>query len=301
MPGMVGRREGASGLGAGDYDPTAAERDCLLEFQQRAIRYFVENQASCGLILDRQRNRGRPRARGLCSTAATGMGLIALALASAPPHRLLSRGEAIRRIEAALEAAGRLPHDRGIMPHFVDSASGHPRGIDVLSTIDTAWLLAGALWSAAFLGDGRLQDMAEHLSERVDWRYWTAPDQPDSRGLLRHGRGRDGRLLRGCWDRLNGETLFLYIMAAGADEPRAVPASCWAALQPCYGEVAGYRFNNADLGLFVFQYSLDLLDLRRWHAPGTFDLWSEAAVAAAANRDACRAVASRFCTYRRYW
>jgi hypothetical protein len=61
------------------------------------------------------------------------------------------------------------------------------------------------------------------------------------------------------------------------------------------------RFASADLGLFVFQYGLDLLDFRAWQAPGTLDLWAEAAVATKANRLACRAAASRFSTYRRFW
>jgi hypothetical protein len=65
--------------------------------------------------------------------------------------------------------------------------------------------------------------------------------------------------------------------------------------------VAGLRFNNADLGLFVFQYGLDLLDLRRWRPPGAVDLWAEAGVAARANQRACHAAAAQFTTYRRFW
>jgi hypothetical protein len=51
----------------------------------------------------------------------------------------------------------------------------------------------------------------------------------------------------------------------------------------------------------VFQYGLDLLDLRRWRAPGTVDLLAEAQIATAANRGACRELANTFATYRRYW
>ena len=62
------------------------------------------------------------------------------------------------------------------------------------------------------------------------------------------------------------------MLAAGAAAGRAVAPAAWEALRPCYGTVAGLRFNNADLGLFVFQYGLDLLDLRAWRAPGAVDL-----------------------------
>src|SRR5262249_8843368 len=79
--------------------------------------------------LDRQANHGQPRTEGLCSTAATGMGFIALALASAPPYLLLSPRHATGRIRAGIEAAlERLPHDRGILPHFVESPTGRVIG-----------------------------------------------------------------------------------------------------------------------------------------------------------------------------
>ena len=279
---------------------TTRERDLLLRLQRQALQYFLDNQAADGLMLDRQRNRGRRRTTGLCSTAATGMGLIALALASASPHRLIDRNEAIARVRAALEGALRRPDgDRGILPHFVDARSGLAIGIDALSTVDSAWLLAGALWAAAFLRDTELETLAGRLYARVDWAYWSV--ESEAGPLLRHGKGHDGQFLTGTWDRLNGETIFMYVLAAGAEAGRALPASAWEALGLCYGTVAGHRFNNADLGLFVFQYGLDLLDLRAWQAPGGVDLPSEAAEATAANVDACREAADDFATYQRYW
>jgi hypothetical protein len=72
-------------------------------------------------------------------------------------------------------------------------------------------------------------------------------------------------------------------------------------LKPFYGTVAGLCFNNADLGLFVFQYGLDLIDFQRWRAPGPVDLLTEARLATVANRLACRQLATEFSTYRRYW
>jgi hypothetical protein len=282
--------------------PDPGERGLLLPLQRQALRYFLDNQAPGGLFLDRQRNHGPRRAHGLCSTAATGMGLIALGLAAAPPYRLLPRGDAVRRARVTIEAAlERLPDDRGVMPHFVHSATGAVHGADPFSTIDSAWLVAGALWAAAFLEDAGLESLADRLYRRVDWHYWTAPAEPGACGLLRHGKGRGRHFLPCCWDRVNGETAFLYVLAAGAAEGRAVPGSCWGALRPFYGTVAGLHFNNADLGLFVFQYSLDLLDLRRWRAPGGPDLAAEAQTATRANRAACREAADRFATYRRFW
>jgi hypothetical protein len=193
-----------------------------LHLQQQALRYFLENQVPSGLVLDRQANHGPRRAHGLCSLAATGMGFIALALAAAPPYRLLTRREAVLRLTAGLRTALEgLPHDHGILPHFVDSRTGAAYGVDFLSTVDSSWLLAGALWAAAFLRDPVLGPLAARLYDRVDWGYWAVPEGP---GLLRHGRGPDGRFLDCCWDRLNGETVGMYVLAGGAAEGRALPA-----------------------------------------------------------------------------
>ena len=225
------------------------------------------------------------------------MGFIALALASAPPHRLLTASFAARRIAAGLRTAlDGLPHAHGIVPHFVHSATGCVHGADFFSTVETAWLLAGGLWAAAFLRNAELAFLATRLYDRVDWRHWSAPS-----GLLRHGQGRDQRFLACCWDRLNGETAFMYVLACGAEKGRALGADSWRALRPFYGTVAGHCFNNADLGLFVFQYGLDLLDLRTWRRPGDPDLWAEARTATLANEGACRAAAAQYATYRRFW
>jgi hypothetical protein len=281
--------------------PGPAEQALLLHLQRQALDYFLENQMPNGLVLDRQGNHGPRRSHGWCSTAASGMGFIALGLAAAPPFHLLTPAAAAARICVGLETAlDRLPHDHGMMPHFVHSATGAIQGADAFSTIDSSWLVAGALWAAAFLGDAELEALAARLYERVDWQYWTAP-QEDGRGLLRHGKCPDGRFLACAWDRLNGETAFMYILAAGAPDGRALVGDSWTALAPFYGNVAGFRFNNADLGLFVFQYSLDLLDLGRWRGPGDVDLWAEARLATAANRKACQLAADRFTTYRRFW
>lgn len=273
----------------------------LQHLQVLALRYFIDNQMADGLILDRQCNFGPLRIDGWRSTAATGMGFIAIALASAEPFHLLPRTQAIARVRRGLKAAlERIPHTQGILPHFLDS-TGAPAGTDVCSTIDSAWLVAGALWAAAYLRDPELWEEAEQLFDRIDWRFWTAPTPGAGAGLIRHGRDRQGRLLPCAWDRLNGETVFLYVLAAGADTNRAWPARNWSQLQPFFGTVAGLRFVSADLGLFVFQYGLDLLDLETWREPGGLSLWSQAALAKEANFRCCHAAAGQFVTYQHYW
>ncbi|WP_020471438.1 glucoamylase family protein [Zavarzinella formosa] len=279
----------------------AVDRMFLMTIQQQSLRYFLENQSPDGLILDRQANFGplRPLTQGWCSTAATGMGLIALALASREPYHLISQCEAVGRIRLALHASlEKLPEDHGMMPHFYETDTNTPQGRDTFSTVDSAWLIGGALWAAGFLKDGKLERLASQLYERVDWLHWTGGRES---GLLNHGKNLNGKFLRNAWDRLNGETILMYVLGAGAKEDRALPQSCWKALKPFYGEVAGLRFNNADLGLFAFGYGLDLLDMARWLPPGGVDLAAEARIAVKANYLFCREKAARFATYSYFW
>jgi hypothetical protein len=292
--------EGTFVSGTGVATPsTATEQATLLRLQRHALEYFLDNQEPSGLVLDRQRNHGPRARRGLCSMAATGMGCIALALASAPPHLLISPSDARRRIRAILQhALDRLPHDHGVLPHFVDSISHAVVGRDAHSTIDSAWLYAGALWAAEFLQDAEVADLARRLFDRVDWKHWSAANMG---GLLHHGKDSRGRFLPCAWDRLNGETVFMYVLAAGAEPERALSPVVRQAWQLFPGSVAGHHFHSADLGLFVFQYGLDLLDLFAWRLPDFVDLHAEARVATWANRDCCRRLADRFVTYRRFW
>ncbi len=276
---------------------------CLLrQFQRRGLRYFLENQGVDGLVQDRQSNHGPIRGGEPLSLSATGMGLIAIALSSAEPYHLIPRAEAIDRVRKAVETGlNRVPNDRGILPHFVHPETLRPVGDDAFSTVDTSWFIAGALWAAKFLGDDELVNLADQIYKRVDWRYWSKPSNSLEPWQIRHGKNGRGQFLPCRWDRANGETVMMYVLAAGADTDRAMPGETWKSLQPFYGEVAGYRFNNADLGLFVFQYGLDLLDLGRWQSPTGLDLMAEAGIAAMANHDACHESADRFRTYRVHW
>jgi hypothetical protein len=298
----ISRFLGIGSTAIGFSDLTGNERAYLLCLQRLALSYFVDNQMPNGLMLDRQRNLGNRLSYGLCSTATTGMGFIALALAASPPYNLIPPSEAIQRVLQGLSTAReQLPHDEGIMPHFVDSLTDKVKGHDALSTIDSTWLITGALTAAIILKNSELEDHAAALYRRVNWQYWTAPEEPDYRELLRHGMNSQGRFLLCSWDRLNGETLFMYVLGAGAEKDRSLSPGSLKRLEPFYGNLAGTRFCSADLGLFVFQYGLDLLDLRRWKMPGDIDLATEAEVATTANYRCCREMAGHFATFTHHW
>lgn len=289
----------------------------LMEYQKRALSYFLENQLPHGLILDRQANHGQLRFDGLCSTSATGMGLIAVGLASSPEYRLISRADAKERIARGIEGAFRLQHQRGIMPHFTKSDGVTPVGSDMLATIDSAWLIAGCLLAAQFPGMESLRPRAERLYQRVDWRYWTIAgriadlrkqpgDMNDSivnratGHWLLHGMRENGTFLPSHWDLLNAETAFMYVLGVGASRRKRLSLSIFGELVRAR-EGAPADTKNTALGLFVNQYSLELIDFSRLDLPYDVRLQHECRAGVRANHLASKSEATRFKTYRKFW
>src|SRR5579862_2464173 len=129
---------------------TSDER-MLDDIQRETFEYFVhEANARNGLVAD-STQRGAP-----CSIAATG-----LALASYPvgvTRGWMTRELALLRTLAALEFFMRSRQDgtpdatgyRGFYYHFLDLQTGRRTWNSEVSTIDTAFLIAGVLSAAAF-------------------------------------------------------------------------------------------------------------------------------------------------------
>ena len=148
--------------------PSVRERATLLRLQTDYLQYFLDNQTADSLILDRQANFGPLRTTGLCSTSATGMGFIAIALASAEPHRLLNRQEAVGRNGRGVETAPELPHTEAYcltsstpargkwsapMPAAQSIAPGRPRvRCGRLASLEDPELIAKLAGSGAIIG-----------------------------------------------------------------------------------------------------------------------------------------------------
>lgn len=281
---------------------SVSERETLKNLQEQAIRYFLENQLPNGLVLDRQANSGPLRFDGMTSTSATGMGLIAIALASSPQHRMISRQEAKRRVRLALQTAlTKLKTDHGMMPHFTDPVTLAPIGVDEISTIDAGWLVAGGLWASEYLDDDGLKELANRLYDRVDWNYWTTGNTTTGGIQIQHGADNTGAKLKGTWNRFNGETAVLYMLGIGARGKSFVPASAWRDLETLEGVQAGLKYVSADLGLFVFQYGNELIDFNRLPAIGRPNLDRESHKAALANFIVSHMADGRYKTYSIFW
>jgi len=277
-----------------------ADKKVLAQLENEAIKYFLDNQLENGLILDRQTNFDKPVGAGeySCSISGTGMGLIAIALASGPTHNLISHDEAVARVKKTLLMAKTLPEDHGMIPHFFDGSTMKWKGCDQSSTIDSAWLVAGGLWAAQYLKDDELKKLANELYDRIDWNYWADKDTASGDPVLCMGMDNKGKRYKSQWDRVNGEVAFMYFLAIGASE-HPLPAKAWAALKPYNKIVAGQNLASGDLGLFTFQYSNELADLNQY--PGNINLAEMGAMGVAANYQACKELESRYKTFKRFW
>lgn len=152
--------------------------DALLdEIQRETFEYFLhEVNERNGLVADCTRP-GWP-----CSIAATGLGL-----ASYPVgvnRAWITRAEAIARTLAALEffagsaqgAAADATGYRGFYYHFLDMQTGRRTWDSEVSTIDSTFLIAGALLAAEYFdrptdGERRIRELADALYRRMDW-HW---------------------------------------------------------------------------------------------------------------------------------
>jgi hypothetical protein len=234
----------------------------LEKLQRETFGYFVkETNLSNGLIADKTQP-GSPS-----SIAAVG-----LALSSYPVgvvRGFMSRADAVRRTLATLrffdtsvqgtevDATGY----KGFYYHFLDMNSGRRVWECELSTVDTAFLLAGMLTAAAFFLDDNddeheLRELADKLYRRADW-VWAQNGgvtvcqgwRPESGFLSYRWQGYD-------------EAMFLYLLGLGSPT-YPLPAESYAAWTSSYQWRRIYGHELLYSGpLFTHQISHLWFDLR---------------------------------------
>ena len=125
-----------------------------------------------------------------CSTAAVGVGLVALCI----EHELDRDPQAQQKVLATLRAVnGKLPgfqirrDSTGYFLHFFDSRDGS--GDFEISTIDTALMVVGALFCRNTFDDSEIQAEADELWNSIDWEVPLA----DPRGESLHMIIEDGK------------------------------------------------------------------------------------------------------------
>ncbi len=109
---------------------------------------------------------------------------------------------------------------RGLYYHFLDLESGARVWQCELSTIDTALLLAGIRFARCYFdadidAERELRDLADELTDRVDWDWLTLPAGARHAGSISHGWRPENGAIPWGWTGYN-EALILHVLAAGS-------------------------------------------------------------------------------------
>lgn len=246
----------ADGLAAHD------DQALLLRLQRDAFTYFVhKTNPANGLVLDKSRD-GWP-----ASIAATGLGLAAYPVGV--ERGFMPRAEAVQRTLACLRFFTDAPHGaqrdatghHGFYYHFLDMQSGQRAWRCELSSVDTAFLLAGMLTVAAYFDretsdEDEIRQLADALYRKADWRW-----MQNGEAALSHGWTPERGFLRYRWKGYD-EALIVYLLGLGSpthplsDESYAAWSSTYK-----WKTIYGTQFLYAG-PLFIHQLSHVFVDFR---------------------------------------
>ena len=197
------------------------ESEQLQHLQNCAFTYFQhETNPLNGLVLD------KTAPDWPASIAATG-----LALASYPiavERGMMSRASAIALTLTTLRFFWNSPQGpepdatgyHGFYYHFLDMRTGRRAWQCELSTVDSAFLIAGMLAAAAYFSDDtpeqqEIRTLANDLYRRVDWQWAQAGGQ-----TISHGWRPESGFLPFRWQGYD-EALLLYVLGTRLADPSA--------------------------------------------------------------------------------
>jgi hypothetical protein len=250
------------------------EQALLADLEQRSFRFFWETtDPATGLAPDRW------PAPSFASVAAVGFALTAYPIGVV--RGWVTREQARQRVLATLrffrhapqgpEPAGKTGY-KGFFYHFLDMQTGARFAQVELSTVDTALLVAGALFCASWFDGGdaaeaEIRTLAEEIYARIDWR-WAQVRAP----AIGHGWKPETGHLSSDYKGYN-EAMLLYLLALGSPT-YPVDANAWDAWTSTYDSAWGTDYGQTYLRyppLFTHQFTHCWVDLR-----GLQDAWMRA-------------------------
>ncbi len=232
------------------YTPTPEEKKFLLQVEKDSVNYFVRfSDPKTALVRDSSRN-GSP-----ASIASTGFGLAVWAIAK--ERGWLSYQESYNLIIKCLRTLrDKVEHKNGFFYHMVSAYSGKRIWNSEASSIDTALVVAGALYAGEVFKGTEAQRIAKQLYERVDWKWMM-----NHTDLICHGWKPESGFLPYYWD-MYSEHLILQALALGSPT-HPIPVSEWNEWDRDESEYNGknvvYSFTGS---LFTYQYSHAFIDFR---------------------------------------
>ena len=233
--------------------------------QRNAFGYFVhETNLANGLVLDKT----QPNAPA--SIAAVGFALAAYPVGV--ERSWMTRAEATGRTLAALRFFWTSPQGtaadatgyKGFYYHFLDMKTGRRAWGCELSTVDTAFLLAGMLTAASYFDqdcadEREIRTLADALYRRTDWRW-----AQNREATITHGWKPESGFLQYRWEGYD-EALLVYLLGLGSPT-YPLPKESFSAWTSTYEwkEIYGHEFLFGN-SLFMHQYSHMWIDFRGIH------------------------------------
>ena len=234
----------------------------LENLQRESFDYFVhETNPANGLVIDKTAP-GWP-----ASIAATGLALAAYPVGV--ERGFMSRTAAVERTLATLRFFWHSPHGpeadatgyHGFYYHFLDMQTGRRAWDCELSTIDSTFLLAGALTAGLYFAadtpdEHEIRTLADALYRRADW-----PWAQHFGATVTHGWKPESGFLGYRWEGYD-EALLLYILGLGSPT-HPLPESAYEAWAATYRWENCYGYDHLYAGpLFTHQLSHIWVDFR---------------------------------------
>jgi hypothetical protein len=234
----------------------------LANLQRKTFQYFwTEVNPTNGLVVDSTKE-GWPS-----SIAATGMALAIYPIGV--QCGFVTRKEAVARTLTTLRFFWQSPQGtaadatgyRGFYYHFLDMQTGKRVWNCELSTIDSTFLLAGALTAALYFNhdsedEQEIRSLADALYRRVDW-----PWAQNGGATVTMGWKPESGFLPYRWEGYD-EALLLYILGLGSPT-HPLPAESYQACASTYEWKAVYGHELLHAGsLFIHQLSHLWIDFR---------------------------------------
>ncbi|MBS1689348.1 MAG: hypothetical protein JSS96_11525 [Bacteroidetes bacterium] len=247
-------------------NPQGTDEEMLLRLQQETFAYFIkEVNPDNGLVADKT-EPGAP-----CSIAAVGFAISSYIVGI--ERGFMTREDGISRILTVLRFFANSHHGpepdatgyKGLYYHFLDMKTGKRAWQSELSTIDTAFLIAGILTAANyFTGDSKeeqeIRDLGDAMYKRVDWQ-WAL----NNGTTLSHGWKPESGFLPYRWNYGYSEALLLYILALSSPT-HPIGKEGYDEWQSTFEWKKVYDIEYLYAGpLFIHQFSHIWLDFRGIH------------------------------------
>lgn len=234
----------------------------LEKLQRDSFGYFLhETNPANGLVIDKTASDWP------ASIAATGLALAAYPVGV--ERGFISRAAAVERTLATLRFFWNSPQGpepeatgyRGFYYHFLDMQTGRRAWQCELSTIDSAFLLAGALTAGIYFDadaadEHEIRTLADALYRRADW-HWAQ----NQGATVTHGWKPESGFLKYRWEGYN-EAMLLYMLGLGSPT-HPLPERSYAAWASTYRWERCYGYQYLYSGpLFTHQLSHVWIDFR---------------------------------------